>query len=108
MSRRHFVGHAVSTAGTLDSGGRARAIPDDLLRDASRRLAVIALLGAVLWVVATLFGHLAVGERHFGIPDAIATASALVSLALFFHARRCPHGPHVSLDLGLIYMMITA
>src|ERR1041385_854480 len=108
MSRRHFIGHAVSTPGTLDSGGRPRAIPDDLLRDASRPLAVIALLGAVLWVVGTVLGHLAAGERHFGIPDTFAAASALISLALFLHARRCPHGPHVSLDLGLLYMMVTA
>ena len=114
MARRHFIGHAVSTPGTLDSGGRPRAIPDDLLRDASRRLAVIALLGATLWVVATVLGHLALytaegaAAFRFGFPEAIAATSALVSLALFFHARRCPHGPHVSLDLGLIYMMFTA
>jgi tRNA A-37 threonylcarbamoyl transferase component Bud32 len=113
-ARRHFVGHAISTPGTLDSGGRPRAIPDDLLRDASRRLAVIALLGATLWVIATVLGHLAAypaagaAAFRFGFPDGIAAASALISLALFFHARRCPHGPHIALDLGLIYMMITA
>src|SRR5690348_6472874 len=114
MPRRHFVGNALSTPGTLDSGGRPRALPEDLLRDASRRLAVIALLGATLWIVATALGHVAAytsagaAALRLGFPDAVAAASALISLALFLHARRCPHGPHVALDLGLIYMMVTA
>ncbi len=112
--KRHLVGHAVSTPGTLDTAGRPRAIPEDLLRDASRRLAVIALLGAALWILGTVLGHLAAyptsGAAAFRIeiPDYIAAGSALLSLLIFFHARRCPRGPRSALDVGLIYMMLTA
>ena len=113
MAQRHLIGHAITTPSTLDSGGRQRALPEDLLRDASRRLAVIALLGATLWVAGTVLGHLAaypsLGAEafHLDTSDAIAAASALISLALFFYARRCPRGPHFSLDLGLVYMVVT-
>jgi hypothetical protein len=37
---------------------RARPIPGDLLRAASRRLCVVGLLGAVLWTVGTILVHL--------------------------------------------------
>src|SRR5258705_1095782 len=113
MRHRHLIGHAVTTPSTLDSSGRPRALPDDLLREASRRLAVIALLGATLWVAGTVLGHLAgypslgAAAFHLDFSDAVAAASALISLALFFYARRCPRGPHFSLDLGLVYMVFT-
>src|SRR5437764_876897 len=99
MHHRHLIGHAVTTPGTLDSIGRPRAIPDDVLRDASRRLAVIALLGATLWITGMVLGHLAaypnIGSAAFRLefPDAIAVASALLSLALFVYARRNTRSP---------------
>jgi serine/threonine-protein kinase len=114
MRHRHLIGHAVTTPSTLDSAGRPRAIPDDLLRDASRRLAVIALLGATLWVAGTVLGHLAaypnIGAQafRFEFPDAIAAASALLSLALFFYAHHNHRSPRFVLDLGLVYMIVTA
>ena len=113
MARRHLIGHAITTPSTLDSGGRQRALPEDLLRDASRRLAVIALLGATLWAAGTVLGHLAAypyagrAAFHLDVSDAIAAVSALVSLALFFYARKCPRGPHFALDVGLAYMVFT-
>ena len=113
MRHRHLIGHAVTTPSTLDSGGRPRTLPEDLLREASQRLAVIALLGATLWVAGTVLGHLAAypslgaAAFHLDSSDAIAGASALLSLALFFYARKCPRGPHLSLDLGLGYMVLT-
>ena len=36
-----------------------RAIPSDLLREASQRLGVMALLGAALWTIGTTSYHLA-------------------------------------------------
>jgi serine/threonine-protein kinase len=113
MRHRHLIGHAVTTPSTLDSSGRPRALPEDLLREASRRLAVIAILGATLWVAGTVLGHLAgypslgAAAFHLDTSDAIAAASALISLGLFFYARKCPRGPHLSLDLGLGYMVLT-
>jgi len=38
-----------STPPALDSQGRPRTLPPDLLREASQRLGILSLLGAVLW-----------------------------------------------------------
>ena len=38
--------------------GHRREISDDLLREASVRLGIMSLLGAVLWTVGTALGHL--------------------------------------------------
>src|SRR5687767_15815510 len=48
-----------------------RPLPEDLLRDASRRLGIMALIAAVLWVLGTIFGRIAYGalrseERRVG------------------------------------------
>ena len=44
-----------STPGVLTSArSRKREIPPDLLREAAQRLALVALIGGVLWIVATL------------------------------------------------------
>jgi len=103
---------AATTPTTLDSAGKPRALPDDLLREASRRLGIMALLGATLWVAGTVLGHLA--AQTMGSPaqldttDAIAAASALVSIALFFYTRVRERDPRLMLDLGLAYMVLTA
>jgi len=113
MPHRHLIGHALTSPSTLDSVGRPRALPDDLLREASRRLAVISLLGAVLWVIATVLAHIAV--MAMGAPltvdatDAISAAAALVSLAGFFYARHSgARDPRLVLDVGLAYMIFTS
>src|SRR5688572_3520588 len=71
-------------------------LPTDLLRDASRRLGVMCLLGAVLWLVGTLLGHVADRQVSggatpwlaFGTGDAIALASIALSLAVYAYTRR--------------------
>ena len=93
-----------------------RAIPKDLLREASRRLGVMALLTAVLWIVATTSYHFALRAMTHGDPgsfdlrgfDAIAGVSALVSLALFFWTRTSDRDPRFMLDVGLVYMVFVA
>jgi eukaryotic-like serine/threonine-protein kinase len=93
-----------------------RAIPDDLLREASRRLGVLSLLGAVLWIVAPALGHVAAWVAtprdetwvDFGVLDGIAVASVIVSLGLFAYTRRRGTDPRFVLDLGLAYMVYTA
>ena len=104
-----------STPSSLrDSRGRQRSLPPDLLREASQRLGILSLLGAVLWFTGTLLGHLTLraqspaGDtrwRSFMMPiDAIAATSIVVSLALFAYTRR-HKGSKMSLDLGLAYMI---
>ena len=92
------------------------ALPNDLLREASRRLGVMALLGAALWVLGTALYHVALRAMTHGDPrwlhlqamEAIAGVSVAVSLALFLHTRKSDRDPRFMLDLGLGYMVFTA
>ena len=99
------------------SGGHHRALPPDLLRQASQRLGIMALLAAVLWVIGTGTGHLALrlmvppGDprwKTLGATDAIAAASAAASLLLFAYTRRSRRSPQFILDLGLCHMVLMA
>jgi tRNA A-37 threonylcarbamoyl transferase component Bud32 len=96
--------------------GRLRALPDDLLREASRRLGIMSLLGGGLWMIATVLDHVAMSAmglensrwNQFVATDAIAAASVIISLALFFYTRRDHQHPRFILDLGLVYMVLTS
>jgi tRNA A-37 threonylcarbamoyl transferase component Bud32 len=95
--------------------GHRRALPPDLLREASRRLGIMSLLSAVLWTVGPALGHVAFwatresGEYSLFSPalpmDIIAGVSIVVSLALFAYTRRSRRDPGFILDLGLVYMV---
>jgi serine/threonine-protein kinase len=91
---------------------RGHALPDDLLREASRRVGTIALVGAALWTVAPGIGHVVGAMSRAGgglhAPDVIAGASVLVSLALYAYTRKRDLDPRRVLDLGLVYMVVTA
>ncbi|HWJ22209.1 MAG TPA: serine/threonine-protein kinase [Gemmatimonadaceae bacterium] len=118
MPERHVVNPLPpSTPAELRAArGQARAIPPDLLREASLRLGVMSLLGAVLWIVGTLLGHLSVravsppGDRRWlslEPSDAVAAVSAAASLALFAYTRRTKRDPRFVLDVGLGYLLLT-
>ena len=76
----------------------------------------MALALAGLWTLGTILGHVAfwmmpVGASDAFVPavgDAIAAASVLASLLLFAYTRRASHDPRRILDLGLVYMVLTA
>jgi serine/threonine-protein kinase len=84
------------------------------LRQASQRLAVIALLAAVLWIVATVLYHL-IDLRSSGIAtwtsfqssDVLVGGGAAVSLAMFFYVRHSSRDPRFILDLGLAFLVVT-
>jgi tRNA A-37 threonylcarbamoyl transferase component Bud32 len=96
------------------TGGRR--LPPDLLRQASARLATLALVAMVLWVVATVLWHLAFHATNPGDPrwaqvlptDIIALGGAVMSFGLFLYIRRGHHDPEFVMDLGLVYLVITA
>jgi serine/threonine-protein kinase len=98
------------------SRDRPRALPADLLRDASRRLGVMSLLAAALWLVGSVLDHLALRAMTHGDPrwlrpdvdDAVAVVSVLLSLGLFAYTRKAERDPRFVLDLGLVYMVLTA
>ena len=95
--------------------GAARALPTDLLREASQRLGVIALLGGVLWALNTIIGTLAASAMDLRSDylallrgfDAISLTSIIVSLGLYLYTRKADRDPRVSLDLGLWYLVYT-
>jgi serine/threonine-protein kinase len=74
----------------------------------------MALLGAVLWVVATVLFHIAVRAMSEGLrgptqaTDAIAAVSAVVSLSLFFYIRKSNRSPEFILNLGQVFLVYTA
>lgn len=88
-----------------------------MLQEASHRLGVMALLGAVLWLVATILYHLALhamgpaGDSRWIQPmptDWISVTAVMVSVALFLYTRRADRDPKFILDLGLVYLVATA
>jgi len=95
---------------------RTRPLPYDLLKAASSRLRIMALLGAVLWVLGTAGGHLTLRALSQGnsvwtrwnATDTIAVLSVLMSLSLFFYIGKTDRDPAFTLDLGLVFMVLTA
>ena len=98
------------------ASGRPRALPDDFLREASARLGIMSLLAAGLWIVGTILGRLAMRSMQGGqsmgfdptMGDAIAAVSVAASLLLFAYTRTANRDPQRILDLGLVYMVVTA
>jgi serine/threonine-protein kinase len=107
---------AASTPAVRRTTSTQRVLPDDLLRDASRRLGIMALTGAILWILGTILDHVAVQAMSHGYrradqavgTDVISAVSVLLSLALFFYTRRSERSPRFILDLGLVYMVLTS
>ena len=100
-----------------DSGrkrARSRALPYDLLKEASRRLEIMSLLAATLWVLGTVGDRLAMrmmGNRlwnQWNATDLIAAISVAGSLGLFFYIRRAERDPVFILDLGQAYLVLTS
>ena len=102
--------------GSATTSGRRSGtpLPPDLLREASQRIGILSLLGAALWFLGTILGHITLraqsppGDtrwREIMLPvDAIAIAGIIGSLAIWWYTRRTTN-PKRSLDLGLAYMI---
>ena len=110
-----LIGPPPRTTAPADQPGtprHAREVPEDLLRDASRRLGIMSLLGAALWSVGTVLYHLAMiplepAWASWQSSDYIASLSALASLALYWYTRRPNRDPYFILDLGLAHLVWT-
>ena len=70
MADPHLIGPVPRTtaAKITASKGHRRALPADLLRDASRRLGVLSLVAGGLWTLASLLWHFAVRSMSHGDP----------------------------------------
>jgi eukaryotic-like serine/threonine-protein kinase len=101
---------------TVTTGGRPRRLPDDLLRQASKRLQILALVGAGLWVLGPALGHLALHLAEpqnsewttFRVLDAIAVFAFATSIALYYYVGHTTRDPAFVLDLSLVYLVLTA
>jgi serine/threonine-protein kinase len=87
-------------------------LPPDLLKQASGRLGLIAILGVVLWIIGT--GSYRLALRAMGkdvgpvMSDWVAASMIVASLLLFWYTRRSKRDPRFILDLGLVYLVVTA
>ena len=96
--------------------GQGRTLPPDLLRQASRRLQILALIGAALWALGPGLGHLAgylnspqdPRWSQLGATDTIAVISCLVGLGLYTFLRTRDRDPTFVLDLALVFMVFCA
>ena len=105
-----------TTPGTVTSASsrEPRAIPNDLLREASQRLAIICLIGAALWIVATVLWHVTWEPLHPGLkwpgikgPEWLAYAAGVASFALWYFIKRSNRPPEFFLKLGLMHLILT-
>src|SRR6476469_3446959 len=118
MAHHQLIGPSPtsSSSSLLRTGKRGFDIPEDLLHEASRRLGILSLLGAVLWTVGTIAGHIANSvliraNARWGTyesTDTIAVVMVTVSLALFAFTRRSKRDPSVILEIGLVYLVISS
>ena len=94
-----------------DGHPRVRSLPHDLLEEASNRLGLMSLVGALLWTLGTILYRLALASAgepfHPQVSDVIPLVNALLSVALFFYTRHADRDPRFILDLGLVYMVLT-
>jgi hypothetical protein len=98
------------------TAGYRRRLPDDLLRQASRRVEIIALIGAALWTLGPALGHLALyisrpedpRPTQFQTLDVIALIGIVSSLGLFVYLRTGERDPDLVMNLALTYMVAVA
>jgi eukaryotic-like serine/threonine-protein kinase len=95
--------------------GRRQALPPDLLRQTSRRLQIMSLVGAGLWTLGVGIGNLAFHSTapedprwtRLNITYLIAAANVALSLALYFYLRKRERDPASVVNLSLAYMIVT-
>jgi serine/threonine-protein kinase len=93
-------------------------LPEDLLRQASKRLGVACLVATGLWVtnivifrlLEPVFGWMPMeGHRMPGWSlELVALVIVAISVALYFFSRKHDSRPNVLLNLGLVYQFINA
>ena len=117
MADRRLIGpDAASTPVDTGAGSRPpRELPEDLLREASDRLAIMALLGAGLWATGTITYHFVIramtGDATWASPqlmDLVALVCIVTSFLLYWYLRRSDRDPRFVLDLGLAYLLVGA
>ena len=119
MADPHLIGPVPRTtaAKMTASRGQPRALPADLLRDASRRLGVMSLVagGSVDARLGALASRGSLdGPRRSAVASprharrASPRSAWSAPCCCYFYTRRSDRDPRRMLDLGLAYMVLTA
>jgi hypothetical protein len=116
-----LVATEIGSPGAVRSSTGRQPLPEDLLREAAHRLAIVCLASAGLWaanfavvhLVHPLPGTLEVDQlaRHgewVPVFDLVGGATFLLSLALFWYTRHSRRSPRFLLDLALVYEVFIA
>jgi serine/threonine-protein kinase len=116
MAQPELIAPTAQTPPRSFGGSRRpeRAIPNDLLKQASRRLEIISLLATAIWTVASIAWHLQLGSKSgrigfasYQLSDNIAVVAVIASLAMYYYARNRNRDPRFIPNLGLGYMVLT-
>ena len=90
----------------------AGRLPEELLSEQVRRLAVFAAVGAGLWtyglVMDTLVYPLTLGSPIPVVNVAMAIVAIVTSVALFLYVPYKGHSPQTKSDAGLLYFVLNA
>ena len=102
-------------------GGARQTLPEDLLREASRRLGTICLISACVWSANLLllnFVYAVPGNvsaeraasylKWESLYDLVIISNVVVSLGLFWFTRRRSVDPRLVLNIALVYEVLTA
>jgi eukaryotic-like serine/threonine-protein kinase len=118
MSRPELLETQLATTPVTRGGsGWGDELPDDLLREATQRLGILALVWAGLFVIGVVMNDLLAPlldmEMRDLIPwgrpaDAVAALCIGASLLLWRYTRRLTCRPRLALDLALVYEVFLA
>jgi len=121
MSDPRILETEIGTPTPLRGSLRRGDLPEDLLRDASRRLGIVGLVGAGLWGAEIVLLHLVTSmpslvppdqayllPKTLAVYDGVALTNILVSLGLFWYTRHSGRSQTFLLDLGLGYEVFIA
>ena len=117
MNDAELLETQLPTTPTTQLGIAADELPDDLLREATQRLGILAMVWAGLFLIGIVMNDLVAPLLHLPmrdlIPwgraaDAVAVLSIALSIWLWRYTRRLTCRPRLALDLALGYEVLLA
>ena len=98
-----------------ESNTSSMGLPDDILQQAAQRLGLICMVIAGLWIAELLLAHFVMpipttypDTAILRLFEVMGAVSLVVSLGLFWYARRSRRDPRFLLNLGLAYELFVA
>ena len=117
MIQAELLETQLASTPTAPSGAMADELPDDLLREATQRLGILALVWAGLFAIGILMNDLVAPLMNipmrdlipWGRPaDIVGVLSISLSLWLWRYTRKLTCRPRLALDLALGYEVLLA